>query len=104
MQRLKIAQQIIIVLLFAVLIPFITIGLITSNIQQQTLRRELNYSALEMSRTIGENIQSYLYTTQKKLDEAANAITFMPYASDRADFLSEVEQNDKTFTDTHIGI
>ncbi len=102
MQRLKIAQQIIIVLLFAVLIPFITIGLIISNIQQQTLRRELNYSALEMSRTIGENIQSYLYTTQKKLDEAANAITFMPYASDRADFLSEVEQNDKTFTELQI--
>ena len=102
MQRLKIAQQIIIVLLFAVLIPFVTIGLIISNIQQQTLRRELNYSALEMSRTIGENIQSYLSTTQKKLNEAASAITFMPYASDRADFLSEIERNDKTFKGLEI--
>lgn len=102
MQRLKIAQQIIIVLLFAVLIPFVTIGLIISNIQQQTLRRELNYSALEMSRTIGENIQSYLSTTQKKLNEAASAITFMPYASDRADFLSEIERNDKTFKGLQI--
>lgn len=102
MQRLKIAQQIIIVLLFAVLIPFVTIGLIISNIQQQTLRRELNYSALEMSRTIGENIESYLLSAQKKLNEAASAITFIPYASDRADFLSEVERNDNTFKDIQI--
>ncbi len=102
MQRLKIAQQIIIVLLFAVLIPFVTIGLIISNIQQQTLRRELNYSALEMSRTIGENIQSYLLTAQKKLNEAACALTYMPYATDRADFLSEIERNDKTFKGLEI--
>ena len=94
MQRLKIAQQIIIVLLFAVLIPFVTIGLIISNISQQSVRRELNYSALEMSRTIGENIQSYLEFAQNKLDEASSAITFIPYASARADFLSEIENRD----------
>ncbi len=102
MQRLKIAQQIIIVLLFAVLIPFITIGLIISNIQQQTLRRELNYSALEMSRTIGENVEGYLYSAQNKLNEVASAITFIPYAADRADFLTEIERNDKTFKDIQI--
>ena len=45
MQRLKIAQQIIIVLLFAVLIPFVTIGLIISNISQQSLRSVLHYIA-----------------------------------------------------------
>ena len=102
MQRLKIAQQIIIVLLFAVLIPFVTIGLIISNISQQSVRRELNYSALEMSRTIGENIQSYLEFAQNKLDEASSAITFIPYASDRADFLSEIEQKDASFRDFQI--
>ena len=92
MQRLKIAQQIIIVLLFAVLIPFITIGLIISNISQQSVRKELNYSALEMSRTIGENVQAYLRSSQNALNQVADAITFIPYASDRADFLSEVER------------
>ena len=92
MQRLKIAQQIIIVLLFAVLIPFITIGLIISNISQQSVRRELNYSALEISRSIGENVESYLKSCQDILNQAADAITFIPYAADRADFLSEVEK------------
>lgn len=92
MQRLKIAQQIIIVLLFAVLIPFVTIGLIISNISQQSVRKELNYSALEMSRTIGENVQAYLRSSQNALNQVADAITFIPYASDRADFLSEVER------------
>lgn len=102
MQRLKIAQQIIIVLLFAVLIPFVTIGLIISNISQQSVRRELNYSALEMSRTIGENIQAYLAYSQNKLDEVSSAITFIPYASDRADYLTEVEQKDKSFKNFEI--
>lgn len=92
MQRLKIAQQIIIVLLFAVLIPFVTIGLIISNISQQSVRRELNYSALEISRSIGENVESYLKSCQDILNQAADAITFIPYAADRADFLSEVEK------------
>ena len=92
MQRLKIAQQIIIVLLFAVLIPFVTIGLIISNISQQSVRRELNYSALEISRSIGENVESYLKSCQDILNQVADAITFIPYAADRADFLSEVEK------------
>lgn len=102
MQRLKIAQQIIIVLLFAVLIPFVTIGLIISNISQQSVRRELNYSALEMSRTIGENIQAYLAYSQKKLDEVSSAITFIPYATDRADYLTEIESKDKSFKNFEI--
>ena len=102
MQRLKIAQQIIIVLLFAVLIPFVTIGLIISNISQQSVRRELNYSALEMSRSIGENIQAYLAYSQKKLDEVSSAITFIPYATDRADYLTEIESKDKSFKNFEI--
>ncbi len=102
MQRLKIAQQIIIVLLFAVLIPFVTIGLIISNISQQSVRKELNYSALEMSRTIGENVQAYLKSSQEALNQVADAITFIPYASDRADFLSEVERKNTTISNLDI--
>ncbi len=102
MQRLKIAQQIIIVLLFAVLIPFVTIGLIISNISQQSVRKELNYSALEMSRTIGENVQAYLKSSQDALNQVADAITFIPYASDRADFLSEVERKNGTISNLDI--
>ena len=102
MQRLKIAQQIIIVLLFSVLIPFVTIGLIISNISQQSVRKELNYSALEMSRTIGENVQAYLKSSQDALNQVADAITFIPYASDRADFLSEVERKNSIISNLDI--
>lgn len=102
MQRLKIAQQIIIVLLFAVLIPFITIGLIISNISQQSVRRELNYSALEISRSIGENVENYLEYSKQKLDQVASALTFIPYAHDKADYLSEVENKDGGFGNIQI--
>ena len=47
------------VLFFAVLIPLITIGVIISNISQQTVRHELNYSAMMISQFVGENITLY---------------------------------------------
>ena len=102
MQRLKIAQQIIIVLLLAVLIPFITIGVIIANNSQQMLRRELGYSAKSISQFIGENIEDYLGFSQKKLDYIANALTFMPFAHDKAEFLTLAETNDNDFKTIEI--
>ena len=91
MQRLKIVQQMIIVLLLAVLIPFVTIGLIISNISQQSMRKELNYSAEGISKFVGQNVESYLAYSLSELKGVANALTFIPFASDKADYLTEVE-------------
>lgn len=68
LKRPKIVQQIIAVLLVAVLIPIITIGIIISNVSQQSVRRELNYSAKMIAQFVGENIATYYKLTEKKDD------------------------------------
>ena len=53
MKRLKIIEQIIIVLVVAVLIPFITIGIIISNISQQSVRNELANNTSLIAQFVG---------------------------------------------------
>ena len=88
----KIVEQITIVLLFAVLIPFITIGIIISNISQQSMRNELTYSAKMLAQNLGEEIQTYLHDSQKRLDAVAAAIPYFVYAQDAKDYIDEIEK------------
>ncbi len=91
MKRLKIAQQIAIVLFLSVLIPFITIGLIISNISQQSIRKELKDSATMLSAFLGDSVQNYLKYADEELKQIASAISFF-YEEDKNDFLDEVRQ------------
>lgn len=102
MKRLKIAEQIVIVLLFAVLIPFVTIGLIISNISQQSVRRELAYSSRMISGLIGDNVQNYIKNAQEELGQIASAIGFFYYEDDKNDFLSEIQEKYGKFSNFKI--
>ena len=95
MKRLRIAQQIVIVLLFAVLIPFITIGLIISNISQQSVRRELVYSSKMISGLIGENVQNHIRNSNEELKQIASAIGFFYYEDDKNDYLLQKEKRSR---------
>ncbi len=106
MKRLKIAEQIAIVLFFAVLIPFITIGLIISNISQQSVRKELSYSAKMISGFVGDSVNGYLKYANEELKQIASAIGFFYYEEDKNDFLYEIQQkygkfNNFQFIDTY---
>ncbi len=59
LKRPKIVEQIMVVLFFAVIIPFVTIGFIISNVSQHTIRKELNYSATMLAQYVGENLALY---------------------------------------------
>ena len=102
MKRLRIAQQIVIVLLFAVLIPFITIGLIISNISQQSVRRELVYSSKMISGLIGENVQNHIRNSNEELKQIASAIGFFYYEDDKNDYLLEIQQKYGKFSNFKI--
>lgn len=102
MKRLKIAEQIVIVLLFAVLIPFVTIGLIISNISQQSVRKELIYSAKMISGLVGDNVQNYIKNADEELKQIASAISFFYYEEDKNDFLSEIQQKYGKFSNFSV--
>ena len=78
MKRLRIVQQIIIVLLFAVIIPFVTIGLIISNVSQQSVRKELNYSVTSISKYIADSVQRHITNSDKEFSYIATALEDMP--------------------------
>lgn len=102
MKRLKIAEQIVIVLLLAVLIPFVTIGLIISNISQQSVRKELIYSAKMISGLVGDNVQNYIKNADEELKQIASAISFFYYEEDKNDFLSEIQQKYGKFSNFNV--
>ena len=72
MRRLKIVEQIIIVLVFAVLIPFVTMGLIINNVSQQSIRAELANNAMLMARFIGNAVENYVNFSQSQLNQMAS--------------------------------
>lgn len=102
MKRLKIAEQIAIVLFFAVLIPFITIGLIISNISQQSVRNELRYSSQMISELVGDNVQNYINNAEDELKQIASAIGFFYYEADKDDFLNEIQQKYGKFANFRV--
>jgi len=101
-KRLKIAEQIAIVLFFAVLIPFVTIGLIISNISQQSVRRELIYSARMISGFVGDSTQNYIKYANEELKQIASAISFFYYEEDKDDFLYEIQQKYGKFSNFKV--
>lgn len=96
MKRLRIVQQILIVILFAVIVPFVTIGLIISNVSQQSVRRELNYGATSISKYIADSIQRYIYNSKGEFDGIAFALDNMPYYS-KIKYIKEIENKSGKF-------
>ncbi len=102
MKRLKIVEQIIIVLVLAVLIPFTTIGVIISNISQHSLRSELAHSASLMAEFLGDTIENYVKYSQLQLNQIAAGISYIPNAINQLKFLDEIEGKTKIFKNLDI--
>ena len=97
MKRLKIVEQIIIVLVLAVLIPFTTIGIIISNISQQSLRNELAHSASLMAEFLGDTIENYVEYSQAQLNQMALGVSHISNASVRIKYIKEIDNKSKLF-------
>lgn len=102
MKRLKIVEQIIIVLVFAVLIPFITMGIIISNISQHSVRTELANNAKMMARFIGEAIESYVNFSQSQLNQMASGFNYIPNTMAKVQYFDEIEAKTKLFKNLDI--
>jgi sensor histidine kinase regulating citrate/malate metabolism len=58
-RRLKIAEQIIVVSFFAVLIPMIVSGFIINNVNQQSNRQQLRTAAVMIANIVSEEIDVF---------------------------------------------
>ena len=66
-RRLKIAEQIIIVIFFAVLIPMTVSGIIISNINQQSNRSQLRSAATMIANIVSEEIDVFEHSINNEL-------------------------------------
>lgn len=68
-KRLKIAEQILIVLLGAVIIPMAISGFIINNINQQSIRSQLRDSAVLITKMVSEEIDVFLASSLNELNQ-----------------------------------
>ncbi len=102
MKRLKIVEQIIIVLVAAVLIPLVTIGFIISNVSQQSMRNELATSANLISNFVSNAIEGYVNFAQSELNEAATNIRYIPKAEEKTHYFKKIKSKKNIFENLSI--
>ena len=102
MKRLRIVQQILIVILFAVVVPFVTIGLIISNVSQQSVRRELNYGVTQISSYIADTISGFIKASDNEFDYIASAVHEIPSKTLTNKYLKEVEKKSDKYKNLKI--
>ncbi len=102
MKRLKIIEQIIIVLVVAVLIPFVTIGVIISNISQQSVRNELANNTSLIAQFIGEATENYVLLSQAQLDQMASGFNYIPNTMAKIQYFDDIESKTLLFKNLDI--
>ena len=75
-RRLKIAEQIIIVIFFAVLIPMTISGLIINNVNQQSNRAQLKSAAILISKVVSEEIDVFEQSINNELNQVMSTLEF----------------------------
>lgn len=100
-KRLKIAEQIIIVLLFAVLIPMAISGFIINNINQQSMRSQLRDSAVLISKIVSEEIDVFITSSMNELNQIKNSYEFLSPGSRRS-YLRTIIAKSPEFQDLKI--
>ena len=79
-RRLKIAEQIIVVSFFAVIIPMTISGLIINNVNQHSNRAQLRSAAVMISKIVSEEIDVF---EQSIIDELNQIISTLEYYNNR---------------------
>lgn len=88
-KRLKIVEQIIVVLLLAVIVPTVVSAIIVNNINQHSVRAELQYSAMSICESIASNIETFSKSGDDELNQIVLALKHI-----KSDYAREVYMKD----------
>lgn len=102
-KRLKIAEQILIVLLGAVIIPMAISGFIINNINQQSMRSQLRESAVLITNMVSEEVDVFVTSSLNELNQINFTMEYLnsgPSAKKR--YLRNVLRNSPEFKDLTI--
>lgn len=102
-KRLKIAEQILVVLLGAVIIPMAISGFIINNINQQSIRSQLRDSAVLITKMVSEEIDVFLISSMNELRQIRFSMDYIRGGQNvRKKYLESVLKNSPEFEDLII--
>lgn len=102
-KRLKIAEQILLVLLCAVIIPMTISGFIINNINQQSMRSQLKDSAVLVAKMVSEEIDVFVVSSLNELNQIKFSMEYLNggiYAKKK--YLRNVLKNSPEFEDLKV--
>lgn len=89
-KRLKIVEQIGIVLFFAVLIPMTISGFIINNINQQSVRSQLRESAVLIANMVSDEIDFFTDSVHQILEQVASTLNYFPTKEAKIKYLNKI--------------
>lgn len=92
-KRLKIIEQIAIVVCFAVIIPLTVCGFIISNVNQQAIRSQLRETAILTANMVSDEIDFFSSTMNTSLAQVSDSLKYISNSSERQRYLNNVAKN-----------
>ena len=101
-RRLKIAEQIIIVIFFAVLIPMTVSGFIINNINQQSNRAQLRSAAVMIANIVSEEIDVFRHSINNELTQIVTTLDYYKSAEQEQEYLDSIVNTLSMYKDLAI--
>ena len=101
-KRLKIAEQILIVLFIALLIPMIISGIVINNINQQAMRKQLRTSAVLIANMVSDELDVFFNIATSELEQLSNTLDYIPSGSAKFNYLKQIKTNSKFYEDLKL--
>jgi len=91
-RRLKITQQLLIVLFFAVIIPLCLAALIVTNVNQQAVRKELRSSAGITADSVYQHLLNSIEDKKSSVVAVAKSIDYIKSGNTVRDYISDIKK------------
>ena len=92
-RRLKIAEQIIIVIFFAVIIPMTISGFVINNINQQSNRAQLKDAAVMIANVVSEEIDVFKNSIETELTQISSTLEYYNSPDKAENYLNTILEN-----------
>lgn len=97
-KRLKIAEQILIVLFIAVLIPMIISGIVINNINQQAMRSQLRNSATLIANIVSDEVDVFVTTASNQMNLLEVTLKYLPSKEAKIQYLNNIKDSFQYYT------
>ncbi len=101
-KRLKIAEQILIVLFIAVLIPMIVSGIVINNINKHAMRRQLTESAELVANVVSNEVDIFARTATNELEQISIALNYFPTQDAKKAYIQTIQNTFASYDDLKL--